>query len=201
MKRPAFTLIEILVSAAIMGTLTTIVFFNFSRQNQKQALADTIGTIGTELQHMTANAQSGILLNGAVPTQYGLHFDLFELDGSAKKSFITFGDLNPINSTATLYDSGGGEVIQTFKFPKTVTMYCISNIAGQEYSRLDLGYGLPGGKFTAVGTLRAPATTVAVTTETRVTLRDSRTNACRRIILRPGVTTFSQQQLTSCSCS
>lgn len=205
MKRPGFTLVEIMLSAGIMAVLTTIVFFNFSRQNQKQALTQAIGTIGTEVQHMTANSQSGILMTtvtpAVTPAQYGLRFELNDSFGAPRKNFSTFGDFQPVATPAALYDNGGTEPLQTYTFQNHVAMYCLSSSTGTEYSRIDLGYALPGAKFTAVGNVKNTATIAAITSEIRITLRDDRTNECQRIRLVPGVTTFSQQKLATCTCS
>jgi prepilin-type N-terminal cleavage/methylation domain-containing protein len=194
MKRPAFTLVEIMISAGIMSVLTAIVFFNFSQQNIKQALTQSIGTITTELQHALANAQSGITLDATnePPVQFGVSF-------SALTSFDSFGDVQAITPN-TRYYNGGTEKIQTFSFQKKVELYCLSTKGGVRYTNADIGYFLPSGKLSIMATAQGQSAPQSITDEFRITLRDTRSGNCQRVTLVAGVSTFSQKNLTSCSC-
>jgi len=196
MKRPAFTLVEILISAAIFATLTSIVFFNFSNQNRRFSLSQAAAQITTLLQQMLNNAQSGITFQGAVPKGYGITFTT-----GTSGQFQSYADLDPDGTgpqTANTVYSGSSEFLGTQLLPKYTALYCLSS-GNQAYSRLDVLYGTPSGRMVARGYIGASTTPVTISAQVRVVVRDTRLLTCYQVTAVPGIGSLNRQS-TTCTC-
>lgn len=86
-----FTLLEVLVSLAIMSTLIGVFLANYHGANRQTELSFSAQRLVTAIRSAQNNTLGSIEYNGAVPDGgWGVHFDL----ASSTKDMYIFADLN-----------------------------------------------------------------------------------------------------------
>lgn len=71
-NKQGFTLVEMMVSMAILMFLTTMTFVYFRKSNDAQAVRSTVSALSDAIRTAQNYAQSGKLVNGQVPASFGV---------------------------------------------------------------------------------------------------------------------------------
>ncbi|MEK7103076.1 MAG: type II secretion system protein [Patescibacteria group bacterium] len=72
-NQKGFTLIELLVSIAILMLLLTVSLVYFRKGNDSQAVRSAASSLSDAIRNAQNYAQSGVLVNGQVPSAFGVH--------------------------------------------------------------------------------------------------------------------------------
>ncbi len=184
--RPAFTLLELMVTIAITGFLTTILFSTFSLEKNRNFIKSSVRTLQNDFQAMQTNAQSGVLTGAVVPAGYGVYVPNAGTTGTLGTTYIIFADTD--NSGTR--NSNTLEDIRTVTFT-TASGVRISKISGA-YTQLDTVYSTPNGTALITG-LTIPVHPTSAT----LYLKRTKPDVCYAVTITAGVGTISQKKLTN----
>lgn len=182
-KRQGFTLIELLVTIAITSILAVIMFTNFSKEKDRNAIKAAVHQIQTDLQTLQTNAQSGVLYNGVAQLGYGLYAAM------PSGTVVLFGDTN-----GNKLKDAAEPIIATRQFSSGVIL---ERVLEGTYTSLTITYGAPNGAAQLTGTVASTNTTISP--RTTLKLKSNKLNLCYAVTVTAGVGTVSQKQLTTCS--
>lgn len=148
-NRAGFTLIELIISVAIVGVLSTIVFGNFVTENRVASVRQGANQIALDLQKMYSYALSGRLQSTERPDWYGVA-------------------MNPAAGTSysLVYHLAGhiASDIPTLRarfLPAKTRIQSITDGSGNSKAVLTVKYALPGG---GMSYLQWPTDTVLIIT-------------------------------------
>jgi prepilin-type N-terminal cleavage/methylation domain-containing protein len=143
-NRRGFTLIELIISVAIITLLSAVLFINFSNQNRRASVRQAATQIALDLQKMYSKAQAGLEQGGATQLGYGL--SLQTTQGSYSQFFDTTAAADSVYTDAT-------ELLQFRNLPANIV---ISSIQLKprvgptvNVSRADVLYKVPGATLSA----------------------------------------------------
>lgn len=94
-----FTLIELIVSIAIIGFVTTIGVVNYRNANKSSVLQIEAHKAATDIRRAQNMALGAIEFNGAVPAAWGVNFD-----GASADRYMIFAD----QDNNQIYNGGDG---------------------------------------------------------------------------------------------
>jgi prepilin-type N-terminal cleavage/methylation domain-containing protein len=105
-SRRAFTLIELLISIAIVGILAGMMFTNFSKEKARNELKEGVQKIQADLKAQQTNAQAGVKVGSGIPSQYSVNLttgsNTYTLTGDATViRTVSLSPKVPINHFAT----------------------------------------------------------------------------------------------------
>lgn len=199
-KRPAFTIVELLVSMAIIGILTAVFISGLNQQRFVSLARRTAEKISTDIQAMQNSALSGQAITGVRPNGYGAYFNL-----ATKGVYRTFGDGTPIDNKLTL--SPPDYLIQTVTLDKTMTVSKLE-ISGKDSGgvqvtdaltgQLNIVYSVPGGTVSTVA-IPAPSRAVPPYAQAAITVKNSKQNVCYAVTVDLATGTVSARSTTSCT--
>jgi len=193
----AFTLLELMVSVAITGLLSAIIFSSFSQEKNRNALKSTVATLQADIQAMQTNAQGGVILG--LPTEpqgYGVSLPT---SGPLNGTYTTFGDRNGNK----IYDDSTTDAFVkrvTFSVPQGVSINKITGIIGINppityTTRFDVDFIKPNGTAILRGVAGATIQNPDIATIYLVSSKLS--NVCYAITITSGVGTVSQKKFSS----
>lgn len=185
-----FTLVELLISIAITGFLAALMFNNFSKEKDRNALKTTVHQLQTEIQKMQTNAQGGVVTGSGVPKGYGVYIPQA---GSSGSSIVVFAD----QAGTDFRHNSGDTDIRTYTLPTGVTINKLSNGSAASYTTLDIVFATPNGTAKVTGNI-APSNADTPNVAS-IYIKSSKLNVCYAITVTKDVGTVSQRQLTS-SC-
>lgn len=172
--RRGFTLLELLISAAIIAIITTVMFGDYVKKNQAAAVRQGANQIVTDMQKMYTYAQAGHQEAGYKTTGYGL---------SVRQTityYFTFFDRDDEIYPRDYIYSDGTELLANRKLPadtrvQNITIYDPNYNNGVPYttSRIDLMYQIPGATLTANRWAGPTATTARMVIKVQHTKRTS----------------------------
>jgi len=140
-RRQGFTVIELIVSVAVLLVITTLILAKFPNFNDSVSLKKTVQDVALEIRQAQVYGlgvrefQSG----GGLYPGYGVHFDV-----ASPGSFILFADINGDNAY-----SGSSEDVESFKIQtgEKVSSICANEktlpSAGCAFSRADIIFWRP----------------------------------------------------------
>lgn len=189
MARRGFTLLELLVTIAISGILTAMMFTDFSKEKYRNNLKAAVRQVQVELQGAQTKAQAGLLLSGfsVVPNGYGFLI----LNGTSYNLFAN-----------TLVCTGGGSI------PCDDNTDCGAQTCSSGSVDMDLATRtLPGAGDITIAPVnqkieftkpngRAVITNPSVPTAT-LYLKSTKLNICYAITVTANVGTVSSRQLSN----
>lgn len=203
-RRPAFTLLELMITTVIMGILVAIIFGNYSRERPRADLKAAIQRLQDDLKSMQSKAQGGVLTSGVKRFGYGVYFNKSYTVPSPPNPANTFGyptyadGLNPgIPQSEGYHENTEPPDFDIFKrpFPKDIRILHIYDAGATEYTRADAVYTVPNGRMT-INAFPGP---VQLTT-LRIILKHYRINQCYMVTIVAPIGTVSTRQLTT-SCT
>lgn len=180
-----FTLVELLISIAITGFLAALMFNNFSKEKDRNALKTTVHQLQTEIQKMQTNAQGGVVTGTGVPLGYGVNIP--SAGASSGTSFIVFAD----QAGNDFRRNSGDTDIRTYTLPTGVVIKKITDGSSTIYNRLDVVFATPNGTAIITGSTGS-APSVAV-----IFIQSTKLNVCYAITVTANVGTVSQRQLAT----
>ncbi len=130
-----------LISIAIIGILSTVVFGAFVNQNRQQAVRAAANQLSIDLQKMYTYAQAGRLQNTVLPTGYGVHL----VSGDA--GYTTFADADvasPPSGLGNGYYDNGAEVVANKTFTSNIQVQSITEAGHAATTPFDMVYSIPG---------------------------------------------------------
>lgn len=167
-----FTLLELLITIAISGILTAMMFTNFSKEKDRNNLKAAVRQVQTDLQAMQTNAQAGLAQGASVPNGYGIYI------AGAGSTYTLFSDMNANNQYTA------GEEIRSRTLPGATDV-----AIKPSSSLLSILFTKPNGK--AVITPSAPGIPATLY------LRSDRLKICYAITVTSNVGTVSSRQLSA----
>lgn len=189
-SRPAFTLIELLISIAIVGILSAMMFNNFAKEKDRNAIKGIVHKLQTDLQGIQTNAQSGVQTTGAtsllgygiaIPTGGATYRVFAEQNNSGRYDVVDPADIS----------------LRVVTLPTGVTVSKITGIPASTtvttYTGLDVLYKTPNG----TATITNPG--YGALSSAVIYIKSTKLNLCYAITVTAGVGTISQKQL-SASC-
>lgn len=200
-------MIELLITAAIVGILSAIIFGNFLRERPRTELKNTVQRLQADLRAMQTNAQGGVVTNGTKRFGYGVYFFPSYTVPSPPSppntyGYPTYADGFRLVSTDDFSEGfhEGTEPpdadLTKRPFPTNVRIEQLSDGAGTNYNRADVVYTVPNGR--AVVNALTPAGSWQKPTTLRVTLKNSRINVCYSIEVTTPIGSVSTRQLRTC---
>lgn len=180
MSRRAFTLLELMITIAISGIITAMMFSNFAAEKDRNNLKASVRQLQVDLQAAQTNAQSGILDNGVTTRGYGIWLR------AGDSSYTQFSD----QDGNLLHAGAGSEDRLTRNFPSGVVIkkVCGSTAAG---TTADMVFTRPSGMATTYCGSAQPSTTIII--------GSGKLSVCYAITVVANVGTVSQRQVSSCS--
>lgn len=146
-KHSGFTLIELIISIAIITIISSVLFINFANQNRRTAVRQAANQIALDLQKMYSDAQAGKLQAGSTVRGYGLSFE------TTQTSYNRFFDSLALPD-GDGYFTNSSELIASRSLPLSpdIEISAIQEMltAGGSIARTraDLLYGVPGASVT-----------------------------------------------------
>ncbi len=168
MKKSGFTLIELIVSTAVIAMVTGIFLANYSSTNRRTDLTMTAQKLVTDIR-LAQNYALGLARYGSsgstnVPAGgWGIHFDLLN-----NKQYIVFADDN----NNRLYDGGESNPsfgAQVFTLPENVIIESLSPVE----SKVDITF-LPPDPVTTI-------TGASIHKQLDIILKDTKTNTIKTV--------------------
>ncbi|MBI2984293.1 MAG: prepilin-type N-terminal cleavage/methylation domain-containing protein [Candidatus Kerfeldbacteria bacterium] len=194
-KPAGLTLVELLISIAVIGILSSIVFVGFYQDRERSAVKRAAEQLQVDVQSAQNRAQSGVLTGGSLPAGYGVHFDVATPD-----RYLIFADAlsgsPPAGDNEYRPPPGGTDtIVTTVILPSRVVVHRIGVIS-LTFDRGSAVFSVPN----AQSTLRVWDAGGAASTPSSlpITLRQTRANLCYSVTIVPSGT-VSQRQLDSCS--
>lgn len=180
MSRRAFTLLELMITIAISGIITAMMFSNFASEKDRNNLKAAVRQLQVDLQASQTSAQSGILDNGVTTRGYGIWLR------AGDSQYTKFSD----QDGNFLHAAGNTEDRQTRIFPSGVVIrkVCNSTSAG---TTVDMVFSRPNGTATTYCGTAQPTTTIII--------GSGKLSVCYAITVVANVGTVSQRQISSCS--
>lgn len=183
-----FTLLELIITTAIIGILTAIMFTNFSKEKQRNALKASMNTLQVDLKAMQTNAQAGVLVDGSPVNGFGIALT----NGGA--SYVIYADSN--STTPNFYQSS--DLAEKKMQDRTLGQdVIIKKFTVTNQTALDIEFTAPNGKALFQDTIDATIDPSALSTET-IVLQQTKLNLCYAITVAANVGTVSLRQLTTC---
>lgn len=173
MRKPGFTLIELIVSIGIISMVTGIFLANYSSANRRTDLTMTAQKMVTDIR-MAQNYSLGLARYGEsslahVPLGgWGIHFSM-----SANNQYTIFAD----DDGNAVYNSGEADLnsgAQTTGFPNNIIIDSIKGPA--VINSLDVTY-LPPDPITTI----TNDVTMATSSQVDISLKDLRTNTYKTV--------------------
>lgn len=125
-KYSGFTLVEMLVSIAIISMVSGVVIFNYPKFNEKVLINRAAREFVTTLRDAQARSVNVNQFGGAFPKNYGVKIH----KGSATFNYFLFTDLgsspNYIYDPASPCGTGSNECVAQFAFSRGITITNIS---------------------------------------------------------------------------
>ena len=122
---PGFTLLELLISIAIVVAMTAMVIVYLGGSNQRQELRLAADNVASLIRRAQINSLSGKQVNGAVPLG-GFGVSIAQCT-TAPCTVVTFADMD-----GDLDNDGSGETIETTTLPSNIIIPTVpggSNVA------------------------------------------------------------------------
>jgi prepilin-type N-terminal cleavage/methylation domain-containing protein len=139
-----FTLVELMVSLAIMVIILAVVSVNYRKFDSGMTLTNLAYDVGLSIRKAQTYGLSvrGVAVNSTQSFQYpyGIHFD-----NSSPKSYFIFADMNDNQ----VYDSGTDTKVDsyTIKGPFSITSLCVLDSSDNPtcggYSNFDISFERP----------------------------------------------------------
>ncbi|MEK7637055.1 MAG: hypothetical protein AAB402_01515 [Patescibacteria group bacterium] len=193
-----------MISIAIIGILTAIIFTNFSQEKDRNALKSAVHQLQTDLQAMQTNAQGGVLTGNTVQNGYGIYFNKANFlpsppNPSSRYGYILFADattdtLGYLENPSTPSPDTN---INTRVFPLGISIPRLADAVGTSYSRVDLVFVKPDGRA-SINAFKESGGNDTPTSVT-VTLKSAKLDICYAITVTANVGTVSKRQLASCT--
>ncbi len=172
-----FTLIELLIVIAITGILTAMMFSDFSKEKDRNAIKAAVHQLQTDIQAMQTNAQGGVVTGGVVPKGYGVYLN------KSQSYYLLFADLDNFGWKSLTGDTK----LQQRALPAGV------NITGLEiYSDMNIVFTSPNGNAALAATGGGAISVVTVT------IKSDKLSICYAITVTANVGTVSQRRLDTC---
>lgn len=166
-----FTMVEVIVMAAVIMTLTAIIVGGFPVFNENALVRKEAERLALEIRNTQSNAILGrvALGAGATPLYWGLH-----AESSSPGQYIIFADINGNRQ----YNAGVDEILKTVSLENGVAIVALESPSGAE-SELNFFFIVPYGDteiFNAVSsvgswgkiTLASPKRSVTRTVTVRI---------------------------------
>lgn len=112
----AFSLVELIVSISIISLILSVVLYNYGSFNDKLALSATSQELAVAVRQAQAygiNVKESSVSSGQFNYPYGIYFST-----QTPTSYVIYVDVNSNN----VYDSGGGELVETVSLRNGVTI-------------------------------------------------------------------------------
>lgn len=198
--RAGFTLLELIITTAIIGILTAIMFTNFSKEKQRNALKASMNTLQVDLKAMQTNAQAGVIA-GCVSNTVPQGFGLMASRGSSS-SYILFTDgYNSTCGTTGVRDSGdrceacnpdSDLATKKYQTDDEQLVKITDSLGVGDYARVDIAFLSPNGKavITANGNIQLNGV--------KLIIKGQKLKVCYAITVISNVGTVSLRQLTTC---
>lgn len=200
-QRRGFTLLEIMISVAIIGVLTIMVFVAFANEQSRNAAKRLAENIQIAIQEQQAAAQSGLTVSGVQPGAFGLAFSTGNAIPQTTPMvlrYIIFGDGLGGGAMQQEYDNPA-EYIRNVNLPTNLRILSlVSN--GVSYGRADITFDVPDGSVI----LKAYVTTppyVTLATPLVITVRQTTDNICYSVTIQPKFGTVSRRLIDTLSPS
>jgi len=176
-KKQAFTIIELMVSASIIAILALMVVVNFRGSNQKGILENESERLSSVIRQTQIDALIGQTVNGQLrPYAFGLHLQKCTV-GAAPIfcSYLIFADEN-----GDYKYNGGDYLMQTLNtFDKNIEFTNISTASDNDMSQIDIVSVPPNGKLYFFGT----GATALTDTVVEITLRYYGSDYSKKLIV------------------
>lgn len=172
-----------MISIAIIGILTAIIFTNFSQEKDRNALKSAVHQLQTDLQAMQTNAQAGVVTSGYTVGGYGLWLTMSNVD-----SYKLFVDVQ--GTTLNLYDSGDPTLTDR-RLPANVIILRLSGVSNS-FDWANVVYRTPNAS--AVFSIDHDQISSILT----IVLKHTTLNVCYAVTVTANVGTVSKRQLASC---
>lgn len=183
-----FTLLELLITIAISGILTAMMFTNFSKEKDRNNLKAAVRQVQVDLQATQNKAQAGVTLSGfsVVPTGHGfvpltsISYKLFA------NTLVCTDGVTPCDDNT---DCGAQTCLSTTaeKEPVTRTLPGAGDVTISPSSGLNILFTKPNGK----AVFNPPAS------PTTLYLKSDRLKICYAITVTAYVGTVSSRQITT----
>lgn len=185
--RSGMTLQELLVSMAIVGFLTVIVFSTFSKSKDIGALKSVSRKLVIDLQGAQISAQGGVLFNGNTTYGYGVYLQ------SATSSYTIFADA--VTSQNQVYNAGTDYLIKTVSLPTGSTGITVEKLlAGTDTvnrSPAHIFFRSPNGTGQMYFTGATPVNPVAIG---KIRLRSTKLAVCYDVEITTNVGTVRENR-------
>lgn len=188
-----FTLIELMFTIAIIGILTVIIFSNFSKERDRNALKEVVNQTQNDIQILQTNAQAGVSVAGATPNGFGITFAT-----ASPSSSTTFADGLPGDNWWN--GAAPDTLVRTRSFNPDITIIRLtagSTLSTAAYSRADALFQAPNGKAVITATLLAGGPTSPASIG--IVFKSTKLGVCYAIVINGNVGTVSKRQYISCS--
>ncbi len=194
-SKPGFTLVELLVSIAIIGILTSIVFVSFANQRERDSVKAAVAQAQIDLQDMQSNAQSGVLTGASLPAGYGMWFRVGSSPSATnpvyKLNYMMFADLP--GDTANSWDTNDS-TIALKALPQDVEVVGITDGDDNVASVVHAVYQVPNGNVVLTFLPLANPNTSKAT----ITFKQTKANLCYSISIIGDSGTVNRRQLATC---
>ena len=112
-NREAFTLIEVLVSMAVLTFVASLILVNYPSLNESVGLTRGAQSIASAVRRAQVYGIAVKQYLGGEFPAYGIHFDIPQSDINYK----LFADIFPYPGGNYNYDEGEGELVDTYSIP------------------------------------------------------------------------------------
>ncbi len=179
-KQYGFTLVELIVSIAIIAVLTTMAINNFRGSNEKNILDNEAERVASVIRQMHINSLIGQTVNGERPRSFGFNLQTCVYSGTPTIfcHYTAFAD-NEANGTVDYKYDSGDDILQTITtFDKNIEFTAI-NVGGSSLDELNIIFIPPQGSIQFFGS----GTDALTDEEVEIVLHYYNTSYYKRIIV------------------
>lgn len=207
-NRRGFTMVELLVSIAIIGILTAVFISGISQQKNISIARRTAEQITADIQASQNRALSGQIVSGSRPAGFGARFQQnapeYYVYADANATTTPCSQVGIYNAVATACSPADTTLTtRTFDATMRVTRISLTGTDGggnqltcnnQQYA--DANYSVPNASTKLTTSLFG--CTIVNTQTVTVTVRNSRLNLCYAVTVTATSGTVSSRSLTTC---